>query len=47
MKVAPAASQPWSPAHKVTPHSAIDRKKPMIPRAISTLRPRLSDWRAQ
>src|SRR3546814_3968799 len=47
MKVAPPASQPDRPAHSVRPHSAIDDRNPTSPSAISTLRPRLSDWRAQ
>src|SRR3546814_12701218 len=47
MKVMLAASQPSSPAHSTKPHSAIDERKPMTPSAISALRPRLSDWRAQ
>src|SRR3546814_10831358 len=47
MKVMLAASQPSSPAHSTKPQSAIDERKPMTPSAISALRPRLSDWRAQ
>src|SRR3546814_12782576 len=47
MKVMLAASQPSSPAHSTKPHSAIAERKPMTPSAISALRPRLSEWRAQ
>src|SRR3546814_793973 len=47
MKVGPAATQPDRPAHSVNPHKAIEARKPTMPSAISALRPRLSDWRAQ
>src|SRR3990167_1037574 len=47
MKVDPAASQPARPDHSTSPQNAIDDRKPTTPSAISALRPRLSDWRAQ
>ena len=42
-----AGLRPFNPAHNTIPHSAMDERKPVTPSAISALRPRLSDWRAQ